>query len=106
MDSMVIAGDVSSAATALSGLLLVFMGSVSTSFETYQKIEKRAVLHRFRLRVWFALIGLCVSIIAAIMALAAKANSWGFVAWLAFCALLIGFGFAIAAAIRAAMDVK
>jgi hypothetical protein len=106
MDTLGIAGDIASAGTALAGLLLVFMGSIATSFDTYEKTEKRTVLSRYRYRIWFAFLGLLLSLIAAVISLIAKANGWGFGAWVAFWALLVGFVFAIAAAIRAALDVK
>jgi hypothetical protein len=106
MDALGVAGDVSSAGAALAGLLLVFMGSIATSFDGYTKQEQRTVLSRFRLRIWFALGGFVLSILATGLALLAKANSWSCVAITAFWCLFVGFIGAVAAAVRAALDVK
>lgn len=105
-NALEMAGDVSSAGTALAGLLLVFMGSIATSFEGYQKTERRAVLTRFRYRIWFAFAGFSLSVLAAVLALLSKAFSWPCAAMIALFMLIIGFGWALAAAIRAAMDVR
>lgn len=41
MDALGVAGDVSSAGAALAGPLLAFMGSVATSYESYQRTENK-----------------------------------------------------------------
>lgn len=100
------AGDVSSASAALAGLLLVFMGSIATAFDGYHKQEQRVVLSRFRLRIWFAFIGFFLAIAATFLSLLANWLKLECAAIGAIILLFISLGWAIAAAIRAALDVK
>lgn len=106
MDALGVAGDVSSAGAALAGLLLVFMGSIATAFESYTKQEQRAVLKRFRYRIYFALAGFILAILAVLLALLAKALGSQCPATFALIFLFLSFGWVITAAIRAALDVR
>jgi hypothetical protein len=49
-----VSGDVVSASTALAGLILVFLGATSTSYDSYQATERGAVRSRYQRRAWFA----------------------------------------------------
>ncbi|MBV5271133.1 MAG: hypothetical protein JZU55_16055, partial [Afipia sp.] len=60
-------GDISAAATSLAGLLLVFLGAISTTFDTYQAQEKNAVRGRYQRRAWFAFTGFVLALLAAAM---------------------------------------
>ncbi len=73
MESAVdVGGDVAAAATALAGLLLVFMGAILASFDGYEKREQKAVVVRYRRRAGFALVGFLLALISAATALVGK----------------------------------
>ncbi|MER8555178.1 hypothetical protein NKH37_23860 [Mesorhizobium sp. M1217] len=65
-------GEVAGSATALAGLILVFLGAISTSFDSYAKPERASVLTRYQRRVWFAFVGFTLALASAFMALVAK----------------------------------
>ena len=65
-------GDLASAATALGGLLLVFIGSVSTGYGAYDATQQAAVRRGFLLRGLLAFLGFLLSLSAAVLALAGK----------------------------------
>jgi hypothetical protein len=67
-----LSGDIIAGGLALAGLILVFLGAISTSFAGYQKAEQSAVRTRYQLRAWFAFAGLCLALLAAGLALLAK----------------------------------
>lgn len=66
-----IAGSIVGAATAASGLILVYIGAAVAAFQSYQPQERRSVLQKYRLRANWAFGALIVSISAAIFALTA-----------------------------------
>lgn len=67
-----IAGDVAGAATALAGLILVFLGAISTSFDSYQKGEQGTVRSRYQRRAWFAFVGFVLALLSALSALSGQ----------------------------------
>jgi hypothetical protein len=105
-DALEITGDIISAGSALAGLLLVFMGSIATSYESYEATEKRSALPKFQPRIWFAFNGFALSLFATVAALVAKWWQWECAAIASVLILFISFGFAATAALRAALDVK
>jgi len=101
-----ISGDVSSAGAALAGLLLVFMGSITTSFESYDRVAQNAVKPKYRNRIWFAFVGFALAILATFLALLAKWLRIECVAASALLILFVSLAWVVIAAIRAALDVK
>ena len=70
---MDVSGDVIAAATTLAGLVLVFLGATSTSYESYAPILRNQTIRaRFRRRGWFGFIGFMLSLCASALALAGK----------------------------------
>jgi peptidoglycan/LPS O-acetylase OafA/YrhL len=67
-----VSGDITAAATALAGLILVFLGSTSTSYDSYQKTEQGAVRRRYQRRAWFAFVGFVLALLSAFFALVGK----------------------------------
>jgi hypothetical protein len=67
-----VAGDVAGSATALAGLILVFLGAISTSFDSYGKQEQGSVRSRYQQRGWFAFVGFALALASAFLALLAK----------------------------------
>lgn len=67
-----IAGDVVTASTALAGLILVFLGATSTSYDAYEATERGAVRNRYQRRAWFAFTGLVLALASVLLALIGK----------------------------------
>lgn len=65
-------GDIASAATALGGLLLVFIGAVSTGYGSYDAAARKAVRKGFLVKGLLALAGFFLALIAAALAVAGK----------------------------------
>jgi hypothetical protein len=83
------AGDIAAASTALSGLLLVYMGMVTTSFEAYVATDRDFVLQKFKARMRIALAGMYCALLAASGSLLAKWFSIEWLAWIALVAILV-----------------
>ena len=99
-------GDISAAGTALAGLLLVFIGAVTVGFESFEKQDQGAVLAKFRLRGWLALLGFLLALAAAALSLAGKwAADASLIAGSAWC-LAISFVFASVTAVLTVLDLK
>jgi hypothetical protein len=102
-----VSGDIVAAATALAGLVLVFLGATSTSYESYPSIMKDTrVRARFRRRAWFGFTGFVLALLAVGLALIAK---WLHCEWAANWALAF-FAVALiwvsAAALLAVLGIK
>jgi hypothetical protein len=68
-----IAGDVSAAAAAFAGLVLVFFGTSISSFDAYSEDQKDAVRSIYRRRAWPAFIALIAALLSCGTSLLAKA---------------------------------
>jgi peptidoglycan/LPS O-acetylase OafA/YrhL len=71
-NALSVVGEVADSATALAGLILVFLGGVFSSYEPYRKSEHHEAKWRHRRRAWFAFGGFVLSLLSAGLALAAK----------------------------------
>ena len=88
------AAEVASASTALAGLLLVYLGSLATSYGSFTPQERRAVRKSHYTRGWTAFCGMVICLLAAAAAIAAK---WGPSEGLGDLAVvLLGIGFVFA----------
>jgi hypothetical protein len=72
VDSIGIAGDVITGAVALAGLILVYLGSVASSFAGFEREQQTTIKSTFQLRAWFGFAGMVVAILSAALALAGK----------------------------------
>ena len=79
---MAIAGVIVGAGTALAGLILVFLGGIFTSYESYDADQQTAVRSKYILRASLALAGFITALLAAGFGLAAH--------WLCPCSLVYG----------------
>jgi hypothetical protein len=71
-----VAGDIASAASAVAGLTLVFIGAISSSFDSYQKAEQSTIRFRYQRRAWFAFVGFALALLATSLALISKLLNW------------------------------
>jgi len=70
MDATHLADQVLTASTALAGLLLVVIGSLATSYQSYDAAGQADVRGSFQKRAWFSFSGLACCLIAALCAIA------------------------------------
>jgi uncharacterized membrane protein YhaH (DUF805 family) len=101
-----VGGDVSAAAAALAGLLLVFIGSISTTFDSYAKQEQGAVRGRYQRRVWFAFVGFIFAILATAFGIAGKSLHQECIATAAIACLVISLAVSLFAALFSAMEIR
>lgn len=101
-----IGGDVVAAGAALAGLMLVYMGALSTGFGSFQGREKATVLRSYRRRVWFAFAGLALNGAAIPFGLAAKALDCEWALWASLALLILGLVWLIAVAVLSALEIK
>jgi hypothetical protein len=101
-----VAGDVVAASVALAGLILVYLGTISTAFDSYQKKEQVTVLGKYRRRAWFAVLSFALSISAAALALIGKWVGIKCAALAAIIILLFALILVLVAAVLIALDIK
>jgi hypothetical protein len=101
-----VGGDIGASATALAGLLLVFLGFAVTSFEGYSKQEQGAVRPRYQRRAWLAFAGFGVSVLAAIFGILGKWLQVNCLAVTGVALFLLAIGVALAAGLMSALDVR
>jgi hypothetical protein len=70
--SVELTGDVVTGATALGGLILVYLGGVVTSFASYDRAAQTSVKRKHQIRAWFAVAALILSMLSAAFALMGK----------------------------------
>jgi len=100
-----IAGDVVAGGTALAGLVLVYIGGVAANYSTFDTDAKPAIRFRYRVKVWFAVAGVVLSIAAAALGLVAKWQGSNCAANVAIIALLLGMAWGVAIAALSAMEI-
>jgi hypothetical protein len=81
-----VAGDVAAAGGALAGLILVYLGAVSASFDRFDKVQQQFVVGAHRRRAWFGFAGLAFCLVSVALALLGK---WLAAPCLATAALMI-----------------
>jgi len=69
IDPSNIAGDVIAAATALAGLILVYLGGIANGYARYDTTQRHAVKSSYQKRAWFAFVGFVLAILSAGLAL-------------------------------------
>jgi hypothetical protein len=105
-DSIGIAGDVITGATALAGLILVYLGSVASSFAAFEREQQTTIKSTFQLRAWFGFAGMVVAIISAALALAGKWANNDCIVTLAGALLLIAFLWGAAIAFLTVREIR
>ena len=103
MEAIPVVGEVVSAATALAGLVLIYLGSLVAGYEGYQPTERKSVRKKYQRRAWFAFAALLPALIAALLGVLGK---WLPCEWVADAAVLMLFAAFVAAAATAFMTVR
>jgi len=101
-----LASDTSTAGAALSGLLLVFLGSTASAFDGYEPTEKRTVRARYRRRAWLSFAGFSLALLGTFLGLLGKWRADDGFALSALMLLFLSFAVVLLAAFLAALDVK
>jgi hypothetical protein len=96
------ASDIADAATALAGLILVYLGAVAVRYQTLDAKEQSSVRDVYRSHARRAFRGIVIALIAAIAALASealKSEPYAIIVAVVACvALLMSFFIAVMAA--------
>lgn len=99
------ASDLIGAGTALAGLVLVFLGNVSSGFDSYQPQERRAVVDKYRRRARFALIAFLLALGAALLGLLAKGLHLPVLVWGGLVLLILSFAAVVAIGINSVREI-
>ena len=106
VDSIGIAGDVVTGATALAGLVLVYLGSVASGFAGFEREQQRTMKSSFQRRAWFGFAGMVVAILSAALALAGKWTNNGCIVASAIALLLLALLWGIAIAFLTVREIR
>jgi hypothetical protein len=106
MAGLDVVGDVVGAATALAGLILVYLGSIAASFGSFTVEQRDAVLRPHQWRAWAAFSGFVVALLAAVCAIIAHWTKCEGLANFAVIALFLAFVGGIASAFLTVMEIR
>jgi hypothetical protein len=106
VDPSDIAGDVITGATALAGLILVYLGSIATGYGSYDVTQQHSVMAAYQRRAWFGFVGFVLALLAAAAALVGKWWDLDCLTTVAAVVLLFSFGLGIATALLTVLEVK
>lgn len=105
MEISSIAGDLASAATALGGLILVFLAATVAGYQSYAATAQPSVDWKFRSRVWLAFGALLLAFVSAGISLYAKAAANGAATWVSITLLAIAAIVTLIVAILTVLEV-
>ena len=105
IDPVNLAGDVITGSTALGGLLLVYLGAITTSYARYDKQAQPTVRREHKIRAWLAVIGIFFSLVSAGLALVGKWANNGWAVSTAIFLLVLALFWVMGAAILSAREV-
>ena len=92
------AGDVSAAAAAFAGLVLVFFGASVASFDAFDETQRDAVRWTYRRRAWPALVSLVAALVSCALSLSAKMwRSEALAIWGLVFLAIVGIGILVSA---------
>lgn len=101
-----VAGEVASAAASLGGMALVYLGAVTGSFSGFEPQERKTVLPQHQRRVWFAFIGIVLSLISVALSLLGKWLAVECMAASAIVILIVALAWVLATALLTVLEVK
>lgn len=105
MNGLAVSGEVAGAGTALAGLILIYIGSLATGYDSYQPQEQKSVKGRFQRRAWIAFAGFVLALLAAALAIIGKWISNGCAADVAAWALFAAFLWTVFATVQAIREI-
>jgi hypothetical protein len=105
-DSVLLASDVVAGATALAGLILVYIGNVSSAFAAFTREQQSTVRVAHQVRVWLAFVGFISAVTAAGLALIGKWMNSGYAVGASVILLLLALTWGAGTAFMAAWDVR
>lgn len=103
---MEVGGDVASASGSLAGLVLVYIGSLSNSFSSFQAQERRAVMRSYQRRAWFAFVGFVLLLFSIAAAILGKWMDARYAILGALILFLVGLVWVLITGILSAMDIR
>lgn len=105
MNGISVASEVAGAATALAGLILVYLGSIGASFASFERTQQGAVLASHQRRAWLAFGGVLIALLAAVLAVLAKWLPCEPLADAAVIILFISFGGGVISALLTVLEI-
>ncbi|MGE5562718.1 MAG: hypothetical protein ACM3ZV_05335 [Bacillota bacterium] len=101
-----VAGEVVGAATALAGLILVYLGSIAASYASYETTQQGSVRLSHQRRIWLAFIGFVFALSSSALAVVGKWIGSECSATIAVILLFIAFIWGIASALMTVLEVR
>lgn len=105
MDSISITSEIVTSATALAGLVLVYLGGLANSFGSFEATERRAASSRFQRRAWVAFAGLILALVTAALGVLGKWLPNECIADSATVLLLISFAWGAGIALMTTLEI-
>lgn len=99
------ASDIIGAGTALAGLILVFLGSVSNGFEAYAPQERKSVVKKYKRRSWAAFIAFVLALSAALLGLLSKWQHCGALTGAGLILLVLSFAAVVVIALTEVREI-
>ena len=106
MDGAAVSEEVVGAATALAGLILIYIGTQAATFGSYQAQEQKSVRGRFLRRAWFAFIGFVLALLAAGLGIVGKWVGSPCTSNVSVWALLAAFAWALFATLQTVREIE
>lgn len=106
MDGTAVSQEVVGAATALAGLILIYIGVLVSTYGSFQPQEQRSVRSKFRVRAWLAFVGFSLAILSAMLGVLGKWLSSPCTGNASVVALLVAFGWTLFAAIQTIREIS
>jgi hypothetical protein len=101
-----LAGDVIAGGVTLAGLILVYLGSVTAGFATFDRTSQGTVRAAYQRKAWLAVVGILFGLSASGLAVIAKWQSASCAATFSIWLLIIALGWAALTAILSALEVR
>ena len=106
MDGLGISQEVTGAATALAGFILIYIGIVVNSYASYAATEQRTVKGRLQMRAWLAFVGFLLALLATVLMVIGKWVPNMCTANVAVCFLLAAFVWTVFVAVATVREIK
>lgn len=105
MDGTAVSEEVVGAATALAGLVLIYIGTQVASFGSYNVQEQKTVRGRFQKRAWLAFVGFVLALLAAALGVIGKWISSPCTGNVSVWLLLAAFGWTLFATVQTVREI-